>query len=531
MPKRFSAAVTEALARLRRLRAARSEGASPGASGSEASAHSEGASRQQASEKLREMVEKARRNPSVTLRAGLACGCAVVLFTLAAGGLFFAEVYEEARDAQDDRLEEVAGMLARTRAAFSPRHHGSPAFEALFMNDDDFEEKYLLPEGDPRAGLPANTDVLINTLHRNGRALPARFGEFLPDGFHTLRLHRREYRLLLVTLRDGYTVIVAERTSEAFKLAADNTLSMLMPLGLLAVFLSFGIAILVWRSMRPVRRLAQDVGSRSGETLAPVSEAGMPSEVLPLLSAFNGLLSRVSALRDQEARFVADAAHELRSPLTALSLQAEALEKTDLSPEARKQVEVLRTGIDRAVRQVSQLLALKRAQAAPAETASGQRASIAQAVGEAVESVYWEAEKLGITIEAAGFEDLLDGADPAFAMKPDDLFTILRNLLENAVRYSPRGGAVTVRLDSAEPPVLTVADQGHGIPAEERARVLEPFYRRLGTGVSGTGLGLAIVKTLCGRWNLELQLSDADPENAEAPGLAVTLREKAHPAT
>ena len=82
-------------------------------------------------------------------------------------------------------------------------------------------------------------------------------------------------------------------------------------------------------------------------------------------------------------------------------------------------------------------------------------------------------------------------------MKPDDLFTILRNLLENAVRYSPKGGTVTVKLAQIEPPVLCVMDEGPGIPQEDRARVLEPFYRRLGTNVSGTGLGLAIVKTIC----------------------------------
>lgn len=182
------------------------------------------------------------------------------------------------------------------------------------------------------------------------------------------------------------------------------------------------------------------------------------------------------------------------------------------------------------MRQVSQLLALKRAQSgaaspnAEAANAAPPHASIPQTIGEAVESVYWEAERLGITIEVEGLEDLPVNADPSFAMKPDDLFTILRNLLENAVRYSPKGGTVTVKLAQIEPPVLCVMDEGPGIPQEDRARVLEPFYRRLGTNVSGTGLGLAIVKTICDRWKLNLTLSDARPENQDAPGLCATLK-------
>ena len=262
----------------------------------------------------------------------------------------------------------------------------------------------------------------------------------------TLRRHQ-EYRILLRTLKNGAHVIAAERTSAVFNAATANSFNLVIPLTLLSLFLGFAIGWIVWRTMRPVKTLAREIGERSGQTYAPVSECGVPNEILPLITAFNGLLKRVDALRGQEARFVADAAHELRSPLTALSLQAEALEKTNLSAEAREKVQTLRSGIDRAVRQVSQLLALKRAQAgaaapnAEAANAAPPHASIPQTIGEAVESVYWEAERLGITIEVEGLEDLPANADPSFTMKPDDLFTILRNLLENAVRYSPKGQA------------------------------------------------------------------------------------------
>lgn len=463
-----------------------------------------------------------RRHPSITLRVSLACAAAVVLFSVASGAVIYAVALEQAQDAQDERLEEVVGTLARSRAAFAHRHR--PSFQAFFMDDDDFDDRFMMDPKDPRAGLPPGRDVLIQTLHRNGRALPARFEVFMPDGYHTVTLRRREYRLLIRTLRSGAHVVVAERSSAVPEAAAANALNIIVPFAILATLLGGGLALLVWRTMHPVNALAADIAGRTGEKLAPVGESDVPEEILPLITAFNGLLSRVRALRDQEARFVADAAHELRSPLTALSLQSEALELADLTPEARERVRTLRAGIDRAVRQVSQLLALKRAQAQPGDDEGPQTAPIVDTVGEVVESVYWEAERLGVTIEVEGLEDLPEGARPAFAMRRDDLFTLLRNLLENAVRYSPAGGAVTLRLESAEPPVLSVSDEGSGIPAEERARVLEPFYRRLGTGVAGTGLGLAIVKTLCDRWDLELTLDDARPDRPDAPGLRAALR-------
>lgn len=472
-------------------------------------------------------------NPSLTLRASLCAAAAVLAFAVVASVAIFGVSYIQAKDAQDDRLEEVAGILARSRIAFGRRDGGT--FEALYMDDDDFEERYVVDPDSPEAELPAGSDILVHTLHKTGRALRIRLPHPLRDGFHTLELHGRSYRVFSQTLVSGRHVVTGERTMSALKEAWLDSVNLLIPFLLLSVLLAFVIWLLLWRMMRPVKQLALDLGHRSGDALSPMPLAGVPSELLPLLTSFNGLLARVETLRGQEARFVADAAHELRSPLAALSLQAERLEKEDLTPAARERLQTLRAGIDRAVRQVSQLLTLKRAQAkaaaahaAPGGAAGAEtpKADVLRAVQEAVESVYWEAEKLGIQIEVEGVEDLPAGAAPTMPMAFDDLFTILRNLLENAVRYSPAGTAVTLKLDASDSagPVLTVSDCGPGIPADERARVLEPFYRRLGTGVSGTGLGLAIVKTLCDRWRLTLTLEDARPGNAEAPGLAASIR-------
>ena len=472
-------------------------------------------------------------NPSFTLRASLCCAGAVVAFSLVASASIFAVSYFEAAESQEDRLEEVAGILARSRIAFSQKGN---SFEALYMDDEDFEDRYIVDEDDPRAGLPAGADILIQTLHRTGRALRLRLERPLKDGYHTLKIHGADYRVFVLTVNvGGRHVVTAERKSAVWKEAWADTINLIIPFLVLSVLLSLWIWFFLWQMMRPVKRLAADLGHRSGDALSPMALTGMPSELLPLLTAFNGLLARVETLREQEARFVADAAHELRSLLAALSLQAERLEKEDLSPAARERLSTLRAGIDRAVRQVSQLLTLKRAQSKTSaktsdperrQGAAPQKADIISAFNEAIQSVYWEAEKLGLTLEVEGIEDLPPGAEPSLPMNFDDLFTILRNLLENAVRYSPAGTAVTLQLVSMNPPVIRVSDNGPGIPAAERERVMEPFYRRLGTGVSGTGLGLAIVKTLCDRWNLSVELDEAHPGNTEAPGLAVTIRKR-----
>nr|WP_239477716.1 ATP-binding protein [Sutterella massiliensis] len=285
----------------------------------------------------------------------------------------------------------------------------------------------------------------------------------------------------------------------------------------------------------PVRSLRETLAAKTGEDLAPVVDEAIPSEIQPLVDAVNGLLSRVGELREREARFVADAAHELRSPLAALSLQAERLSKEQLSPAARERVDNLRRVIDRAVRQVNQLLVLKRAQAsatgaasaasgaASADAAAAPAADIAAAIGRAVEDVWPDIERKRLEFEVEGLDDDASDDDRLLPISEDDLFTILRNLLENAARYTPEGGAIRLRCELGRKRI-TVRDTGPGIASEERGRVFDPFYRVLGTGVTGTGLGLAIVKTLAEKYGWRVTLADAAPTAAPgAKGLAVTI--------
>lgn len=460
--------------------------------------------------------------PSLARQALRLSALLVALFVVISGAVLFAVAYDEAADHQDDVLEETAGMLARSNVVF---WHEPPAFEVLYMDDDDFEDRFLLRDSDPRAGVAKGEEILVNTLHKTGRALRLAAENYIPGGHSTIEIDGESWRILVVGLTNGNRVAVAQKMEDVWEEAAMGAVMSAVPILILTVLLSVMLALLLWRMTAPVRRLQATIAGKTGEDLTPVVDPAIPAEIQPLVEAVNGLLSRIEELRLREARFVADAAHELRSPLAALSLQAERLSKEPLSDSARERLQKLREIIDRAVRQVSQLLALKRAQSgarsgeALGAHAQPAAADVAQAVGRAVEDVWPELERKSLEFEAVGLED---GAHQLL-MPADDLFTILRNLLENAARYTPEGGAVRLKFD-APTGRITVSDSGPGIPEEERGRVFDPFYRVLGTGVTGTGLGLAIVKTLADKNGFAVTLGEADPLAPEgARGLAVTL--------
>ena len=273
--------------------------------------------------------------------------------------------------------------------------------------------------------------------------------------------------------------------------------------------------------MKPIHALTARINRREPEDLTPIDDEGLPKELLPMVRAFNGMLARIDELRQSESRFVADAAHELRSPLAALSLQAERLEKAALSDDAKKQLHDLRASIDRATRLVSQLLSLKRAQLSDVKI-EVKKAILSQTLAAVIEHVWEDAQKKNIQIEAKGFEELDPNGTAEVPVAEDDLFAILRNLIENSIKYCPEGSTVCVEIESLAPFKINVHDDGPGISKEDQERIFDPFYRVLGTGVSGTGLGMAIVKTLAERNGLAVTLSESDG----GKGLKVTFSQK-----
>lgn len=447
---------------------------------------------------------------------GLSIG--IILSTLSAITLFVV-TYDEARDNQDDQLEEVVGLLARVDV--SSRHP-----DALWMDDEQFEDWFIVDEESAQSTAKAGSTILVRTLHGGGRAMRVVFDQDLHDGAQTLTISGKDYRLVLKTLSRGTHIAVAQRSDEIRDMATASAIAAVIPLLVLTTILFITLGTIFWISTRPVAEFARSLYQRDPNDMKPIASDGLPSELLPLINAFNSVLVKINELREQESRFTADAAHELRSPLAALSLQAERLERSIKDNALRDQVHELRSSIDRTAHLVSQLLSFKRAQA-KSKLSDFERVCTAEelisTLSEAIENVITEADQKHIDIATEGLDCLTNQTNLQIPVNRDDLYTILRNLLENAIRYSPQNARVTIQLENLTPFTLSVADTGIGIAPENRQRVFDPFYRVLGTNTTGTGLGLAIVKTLAEQNSLLVELKETNPNNANHKGLTVKL--------
>jgi two-component system OmpR family sensor kinase/two-component system sensor histidine kinase QseC len=289
-------------------------------------------------------------------------------------------------------------------------------------------------------------------------------------------------------------------------LAASAAWRSVLPLLLAAPVVALGLWWLVGLSLAPLRPLAAAVRERHAEALQPLPEGGLPSEISPLVGALNALLARLARTFETQRAFVADAAHELRSPLTALKLQLEVLRGARDDAERAEARAALADGVTRMQRLVEQLLTLARAEPGGAEAPLA-RVDLRWVVRQAVADAAGPASATGarvIDIGNGSAEPLVIDGDAAA------LEILLRNLIDNALRYAgPSEGRVGAGLASDGRPMLTVEDDGPGIPPTERERVFARFYRRDGQASPGSGLGLAIVRTIAERHQASVTLADA----------------------
>ena len=320
-------------------------------------------------------------------------------------------------------------------------------------------------------------------------------------GFSTVPTREGPWRVFSV-LAGGELVQVAQPLALRDQLAASLALSTILP-WLVAAPL---IALLLWfaieRALKPLDRLASAVGERTPAELAPLPSGGWPREVTPLVGALNDLLARLHGALDTQKAFVADAAHELRTPLAAVHLQAELAERARGEPERAAALASLRGGLKRATRVVEQLLSLARQDDARAE-APFARVDLAALARDVV----------GAHARIAAAKDVDLGAERLEALAVDGdaaaLFALADNLVDNAVRYTPPGGQVDVSVERRDgAPALVVRDDGPGIPPGERAQVFQRFARGSHADAPGSGLGLAIVRRIAERHGATVTLAD-----------------------
>jgi two-component system sensor histidine kinase TctE len=321
----------------------------------------------------------------------------------------------------------------------------------------------------------------------------------------------------------GPLVQVAETLSKRSQLANEIIKGVILP-----QFLILPIAVvLVWfglsRGIRPLSRLQERIQARAPDDMRPIDPRETPEELAPLVASFNQLLRRLEQNISDQKRFVADAAHQMRTPLAGLRTQAElAMHEAD-PDELKRSLQQLATSSVRATHLINQLLSLARAEnrsqtrdgMAPVELEALSRDVMREAVPVALE------KNIDIGFESAGRAVRVTGN--ALLLRE-----LLKNLLDNAIRYTPSGGAVTVRVAAGDSPgeaILQVEDDGPGIPPAERELVFKRFYRILGSGTDGSGLGLAIVREIAQQHGAEITLESPAPDGAPArTGTIITIR-------
>jgi len=410
---------------------------------------------------------------SLQVRISIALILMFLPLSIIAGAFSYYQTYHEAEELQDDLLRQTAA--------------------------------YINPKTTDYTQIGSENHILIQTF---GQEDTVPLSNTLGEGFHTIKGgvddddDDDEYRAYIHQTPQG-KIAVLQETEYRDDLAATAAYQSVLPL---LIALPLMILLTVWityRAMRPVKTLSASLGQRRSDDLSPLDGEGVPSEIQGFVTAINQLLQRTGENIRRQQRFIADAAHELRSPLTALSLQAERLTKLPQSDEAREQTGLILQSIQRNRHLLEQLLTHARAQGSETQrnlTDISLQAQFRRVLQELMPLALNKQQDIGVAVE----NDLRIRADDT------EIYTLIKTFTDNAIRYTPAGGRIDIGF-SETPTTLTiwVEDDGPGIPQSERQRVIDPFYRILGTEQQGTGLGLSIANTIVKRHQGRLKLADS----------------------
>ena len=421
---------------------------------------------------------------------------AIVLMSAAMAALSFVLAWRDASEVSDAQLRQVAASLAALQAV-------APASHAALGDSEDAEARYVVRALDS-GGIDADphADVFLP------RSLPA--------GLQTLEAQGVQWRVMVSRNAGGQMFGVAQRLRARDESARDAALLTLVPMLVLVPLLVLIVHRLLRQGFAPLAALSAEVDQVDGSRLAELDPAGIPLEAAPLVHAVNRLLARLGLVLAQQRRMVADAAHELRTPVAATRVQADNLAHADLPPEARLRLQSLQLGLGRISELLEQLLKLARVQG-PARV-ERQPIALDQVVRQAIEETLTLAEGHGVDLGCVRLDAAEIRGDPAHA------YALVRNVIDNAVRYTPAGGAVDVSIEAQAGGVqLVVEDTGPGIEPAQRQRVFEPFFRVLGSQQTGSGLGLAIVNSAAQALGGRVELASRSDGRS---GLRFTYRQK-----
>ncbi len=425
---------------------------------------------------------------SIRARLLIALILLVAVVSVLAATVTYRRVLNETSQLFDYQLRQMALSL-RSQISVAPRIEVPPD-----QGDTDFVIQIWDPFGArvylSRPGLPLINQAVL--------------------GYADMSLQGKPWRAYGLQTGDG-VIQIAQPVQVRERLARAAALRVVIPLLLLLPIMVASVAWIVRRGLLPLRAVTAEVQRRDVQSLAPLAAAELPLEIAPLVGELNRLLARLQQAFAVQRAFIADAAHELRSPLTALRLQLQLLDRSPDEASRREARTNLGSAVERAIHLVEQLLTLARSdpQEVPANFESLDLAAVA---AQGIADTHALAPIAASTCPSAASRLWVRGDAEA-------LRALARNLIDNAVRYTPAGGTVQVHCrTTAREAQLVVDDSGPGIPAADRVRVFDRFHRQPGGQEIGTGLGLAIVKAIAARHGASVALGDAP-----TGGLKVTV--------
>jgi two-component system OmpR family sensor kinase/two-component system sensor histidine kinase QseC len=417
---------------------------------------------------------------SIRARLLVALIVLVALISVLAAGVTYRRVLTETSTLFDYQLRQMALSL-RGQISLAPRIEVPP---------DQGESDFVVQIWDvfgartyvSRPGLPMINQTVL--------------------GYADLNLRGQPWRAYGLQTADG-VIQIAQPVQVREALARAAAERVVIPLTLLLPIMIGAVAWIVRRGLTPLRFVAAEVQRRDARSLTPLIIDALPREIAPLVGELNRLLDRLQRSFSAQRAFISDAAHELRSPLTALRLQLQLLDRAPDETGRLQARERLGSAVERAIHLVEQLLALARNE--PQDAAMDlEKVDLSAAAAEGIKDTHDLALARNIDLS-------LDAAPGLYIQgNREALRTLARNLVDNAVRYTPPEGTVQVRCRSlGKEALLEVTDTGPGIAAQDRERIFDRFYRRAAAQEDGTGLGLAIVKAIAGRHGAQINLGDA----------------------
>lgn len=399
---------------------------------------------------------------------------------------------EELDELYDANLQQVASAIAAQHLAIQDVTH-------LYRNNQ-------VGSG---AQIEAEEEFYVRVLAKDGAVLYISHPEAkvpLPKslGLSTQRFQNKQWRFFVVKAKEE-TIQVAQslrlRKNTIKETAYSLMASQLLFIPILVLLIFYAIR----KALSPLSVLSNEIKQRDSADLNPFADDNVPAEVKPLVQSLNLFMGKVSSMVDVLKRFTSDAAHELRTPITALKLQLTVLEQSKSKSERESAIQNLKSGINRSEQLVSQLLTLARLEP-DNHSRQVQSLNMLEMVKESFQELLPLAQEKSIDL------GLIKADDCEINAIRQEIKILINNILDNAIRYTPNGGKIDVSvLNQASHVVLEVTDSGTGIPQNDHERVFERFYRGENQHIPGSGLGLAIVKEIAARHGATIELSNLNP--------------------